>query len=442
LSAPDTLVQELERLVGREQADKRLPSIVAAAVRDGAPVWETAVGTADVSAGVGATPDTQYRIGSITKTLTATAVMQLRDAGKLDLEDTLDRHLDAPAHAPTIRRLLSHASGLQRETPGDVWVTLKFLTDEELLRDLGTAEQVLAPGERFHYSNLGFALLGHVVAAAAGQAYEQYVQEHILDPLAMTRTTFRQQGPHAAGYLVEPYRDGVRAEQPVETASFAPSGQLWSTVRDLGRWATFIADPDPAVLAPETVEEMRTVQVIDDHERWTSGYGLGLMLLRDGDRIVAGHGGAMPGFIAGVYASPKDKIGVAALTNSGTARLSPLIKQLIAKTIELMPVAPDPWRVDDEPPAEIASALGRWWLEGHEIVFHWRKGRLEARYEGSEDWEPPAVFERAEDDRWRTISGPEHGELLRLERGGDGGIGRMYWATYLLTREPTPFGAG
>ena len=72
----------------------------------------------------------------------------------------------------------------------------------------------------------------------------------------------------------------------------------------------------------------------------------------------------------------------------------------------------------------------------------YRKGRLEARYEGSEDWEPPAVFERAEDDRWRTISGPEHGELLRLERGGDGGIGRMYWATYLLTREPTPFGAG
>jgi CubicO group peptidase (beta-lactamase class C family) len=320
-------------------------------------------------------------------------------------------------------------------------VTLEFLTDEELLRDLGTAEQVLAAGERFHYSNLGFALLGHVVSAAAGQPYEQYIQEHILDPLGMTRTTFRQQEPHAAGYLVEPYRNGVRLEQPVETASFTPSGQLWSTVRDLGRWATFLADPDPAVLAPETVDEMRTVQVIDDQERWTTGYGLGLMLLRDGDRILAGHGGAMPGFIAGVYVSPKDKIGVAALTNSGTARLSPLIKQLIAKTIDVMPAAPDPWRVEDEPPAEIASALGRWWLEGHEIVFHWRKGRLEARYEGSEDWEPSSIFAPEEGDRWRTVSGPEHGELLRLERGSDGRVDRMYWATYRLTRDPTPFGS-
>src|SRR5437868_13167309 len=100
---------------------------------------------------------------------------------------------------------------------------MQFLTDEELMRDLGTAEQVLVPGERFHYSNLGFALLGRVVATVSGQPYEQYVQQRILDPLGMTRTTFLPQAPHASGYLVEPYRDGVRDERPVETASFTPS---------------------------------------------------------------------------------------------------------------------------------------------------------------------------------------------------------------------------
>jgi CubicO group peptidase (beta-lactamase class C family) len=440
LSAPEQLERELEALVRREQSEKRLPSLAVAVVRDGTPLWANAVGAADAESGGEATPDTQYRIGSITKTLTATAIMQLRDAGKLDLEDTLDRHLPGAAHTPTIRRLLSHASGLQRETPGDVWVTLKFLTDEELARDLGTAEQVLAPGERFHYSNLGFALLGRVVAEVSGQPYVEYVQQRILEPLGMARTSFRPQAPHARGYLVEPYRDGVREEQPVETASFTPSGQLWSTVGDLCRWAAFLAHPDPSVLAPETVEAMRVVQTIDDHERWTSGYGLGLGLQRDGERILVGHGGAMPGFIAGLYVSPKDRIGAAALTNSGTARLGSLLKQLIARTIDAVPVAPEPWRVGDEPPPEIASALGRWWLEGTELVFAWRGGRLEARDPSAEDWEPPAVFVPESAELWRTVSGPEHGEQLRLERDRDGRIARMFWATYLLTRDATPFG--
>ncbi|MFN2628502.1 MAG: serine hydrolase domain-containing protein [Gaiellaceae bacterium] len=441
MSAPESLRCTLERLVRREQADKRLPSIASAVVRDGEIVWEGAVGTADVDAGAAATIDTQYRIGSITKTLTATAIMQLRDAGDLELEDPLDRHLEGAAHAPSIRQLLSHSSGLQRETPGDVWATLKFLSDDELLRDLGTAERVLAPGERFHYSNLGFALLGRVVAAVSGLPYERYVEERIMHPLGLVRTSFRPQAPHAAGYLVEPYRHGVRAEQPVETASFTPSGQLWSTVEDLCRWAAFLADPDPAVLAAKTVEEMRTVQVIDDHTRWTAGYGLGLGLLRDGDRILAGHGGAMPGFIAGVYISPKDRIGAAALTNSGTARVGPLLQQLIAKTLESMPLDPEAWQLEDAPPAEIASALGRWWLEGSELVVHWRKGRLEATFSHAEEWEPPSIFERETHDLWRTVSGGERGEQLRIERDPAGQIVRMFWATYLLTRDAATFGS-
>jgi YD repeat-containing protein len=440
LSAPEALRGELEQLVRREQAEKRLPSLAVAVVRDGEIVWEQALGVADVDAGAAATPETQYRIGSITKTVTAVAVMQLRDAGKLDLDDALDRHLDGVPHRPTIARLLSHASGLQRETPGDVWVTLKFLTDEELLRDLGLAEQVLPPGARFHYSNLAFALLGQVVAHAAGVSYRRYVEERILAPLGLTRTTFAPTAPHARGYLVEPYREGVRLERPVATASFVPAGELWSTVRDLCRWATFLAQGNEAVLATRTLEEMRVLRTLDDQERWTSGYGLGLNLARDGDRILVGHGGAMPGFIARVLASPRERIGAAVLANCGTARLTPLAKALVAKTCELYPLDPEPWRAEEPPPDEIASALGRWWLEGAELVFSWRRGRLEARDPLDEEWEPASVFEREERDRWRTVSGDEHGEQLRLERDADGRIVRMFWATYLLTREPTTFG--
>jgi CubicO group peptidase (beta-lactamase class C family) len=440
LSAPDALRTELERLVRKEQAEKRLPSATAAVVRNGERVWETAVGAADVENGRDATPDTQYRIGSITKTFTAVSIMQLRDEGKLDLEDTLDRHLPGAVHAPTIRRMLAHVSGLQRETPGDVWVTLEFSTPQELFDQLGAAEQVLNPGERWHYSNLAFALLGQVVEKLSRLPYEQYVEERLLGPLGLARTTFRRREPFAEGYLVEPWREAVRREQPVETRSFTPSGQLWSTVRDLGRWAAFLADPDTRVIASKTMEEMRTFQSLADHERWSSGYGLGLNLRRDGERILVGHGGAMPGFIAGCYVLPKEKIGAAVLTNSGTAGVDDLLLQLVAKTVELLPPDPEPWTVEDAPPAEIASALGRWWIEGSELVFRWRKGRLEARDAEAEDWRPPAVFTQENGDLWRTVSGPEHGEQLRLERDDEGNVARMFWATYLLTREPTVFG--
>ena len=421
------------------QRERRLPSLAAAVMRDGETVWETAVGAADVAGGVEASPDTQYRIGSITKTFTAAAIMQLRDAGTLDLEDTLDRHLDGVAHRPTIRRLLSHASGLQRESHDDAWLSLRFASAQELVTTLAEAEQVLPPGARFHYSNLAYALLGVVVERASGMPYQEYVRERLFAPLGLERTTFAPEPPAALGYLVQPYADGVWDTVPVDTAGWSSAGQLWGTVRDLCRWAAFLADPDESVLAAATVEEMRTLQVIKDHERWTHGYGLGLALRRDGERILAGHGGSMPGFIAQLYVSPRDKVGVSVLTNESNADLEELALALVARTVERWPVAPEPWRVGEPPPDEVLPLLGIWFLEGAAIVFSWRDGRLEGRYEGTPDWQPSSVFERESDGRWRTVSGPEQGEALRIERGADGSVVRMVWAGYPLTREPGPW---
>ena len=126
MPAPESLTAALERQIRVAQAEKRLPSVAAAAVRDGEVIWADAVVVADVESGEDATPDHQYRIASITKTFTAVAVMQLRDAGKLSLDDPLDRHISGAARSPTLRFLLSHASGLQREPPGRIWETLSF----------------------------------------------------------------------------------------------------------------------------------------------------------------------------------------------------------------------------------------------------------------------------------------------------------------------------
>ena len=269
MPAPETLGAELERLVRKEQKDRRLPSIAAAVIRDGEIEWERAVGVADVADQREATTDTQYRLGSITKTFTAAAIMQLRDAGKLDLEDRLDTHVEDVPHAPTLRRLLSHTSGLQRETHDDAWLNKKFADVPELLETLHEAERVLPPGARFHYSNLAFALLGIVVERVSGTPYTEYVEQRLLKPLGLKRTTFDPDGKAAKGYLVKPYVEGVWDEAPVQTGAWIAAGQMWGTVHDLCRWAWFLADPDESVLAKRSVEEMRTIQTMGDHTRWT-----------------------------------------------------------------------------------------------------------------------------------------------------------------------------
>jgi CubicO group peptidase (beta-lactamase class C family) len=405
-------------------------------LRDGEVIWETAVGAANVESAGEATADTQYRVGSITKTFTAAAIMQLRDAGKLELEDTIDQHLEGAAYSPSIRRLLSHASGLQRETHDDSWLSFRFAPPDELLETLAEAEMVLPAGARFHYSNLAYALLGILVERASGMPYMDYVRERLLEPVGLTRISFEREPPAATGYVSQPFADGVWEAVDVETGAWASAGQLWGTVADLCRWGAFLADPDETVLAKSSAEEMRTVQVIADHERWTAGYGLGLGLVRDGERIVAGHGGSMPGFIAGMYFSAAEKVAIAVLTNDSGALLGDLELGLVRTTVEEWPAAPEAWSVGEPPPDDVVPLLGPWFIEAAQLVFRWREGKLEARFDRMADWQPSSVFERQTPDRWRTVSGPEHGEALRIERGEDGSVKRMIWAGYPATREP------
>jgi CubicO group peptidase (beta-lactamase class C family) len=441
VSTPDRLTAKLEQLLAADQREKRLPAIAAAVLRDGEPVWESAMGAADVEAGIEATPDTQFRCGSITKTFTAAAIMQLRDAGKLDLEDTLDVHVEGAAHKPSIRRLLSHASGLQRETQDDSWLTLRFAPPDELLATLESAEMVLPSGARFHYSNLAYALLGIVVERVSGLRYTDYVRERLFEPLGLSRLSFEPEPPAAKGYVGQPYADRVWNAIDVETGAWASAGQLWGTVGDLCRWGAFLADPDEAVLAKTSAEEMRTVQVIADHERWTAGYGLGLALRRDGERILAGHSGSMPGFIAMLFFSPADKVVTAALTNESHGLIGDLALALVRTTVEEWPVAPEAWGVGEPPPDDVLPLLGTWFIEATQVDLRWRDGKLEARSPSDAAWEPPAIFERESDDRWRTVSGPERGEALRIERAPDGSVTRMIWAGYPVTREPGPWHA-
>jgi CubicO group peptidase (beta-lactamase class C family) len=441
LSAPEALTAELERTLRTAQAEKRLPSVSAAAVHDGEVVWTGAVGLADVESGEDATPDHQYRIASITKTVTAVGVLQLRDEGKLDLDDPLDRHVPDAAYTPTLRALLTHLSGMQREVPGAVWETLEMPTRDELLPRLAESERVLTPGAYWHYSNLAFSLLGEVVARVSGRAAEEYLDEHVLRPLGMERTTWTAQPPTASGYLVDPYADVPRVEPVIEGRALAPAAELWSTPSDLCRWAAFIADPRPEVLSPDTLEEMTTFQSMVDLSRWRLGYGLGFALYRVDDRVFVGHDGAHAGFLAHVSSLPAAKTGAAVLTNSGSGvAISELGIKLSDAVARAYPAVPEEWRPGDEAPEQLAGVLGRWWMEGSEVVFSFRNGKLESYFVDARLDLGRSVFAQEGPDLYRVASGLERGELLRIVRDDDGQPVKLYFATYPVTRTPETFG--
>src|SRR6478752_6033194 len=268
---------KLDRLLAERQAD-RLPSVAGAVGRKGELLWSAAVGSASYDDDRAATPDTQYRIGSITKTFTATAVMQLYAAGQVDLDDRLEQHIDGIANgSPTIRRMLARLSGLQREA-GEMFVTGESPTEEQLIGSMSGIEFVSRPGEQHHYSNLAFALLGQLVARKSGTPYMQYVDERIIGPLGLGRTTWLPQAPQAQGYLVDEYARTVWTEPETDMAGTAAAGQLWSTVEDLTRWAAFLAEGAADVLDAKVVAEMWFPQVMYYPDEWVLGWGLGIML--------------------------------------------------------------------------------------------------------------------------------------------------------------------
>ncbi|MEH0936899.1 serine hydrolase domain-containing protein [Micromonospora psammae] len=442
----------LARMVRRVQAQARVPALAVALHRADRPLWSCVVGGTGNDTALG--ERTRFRIGSVTKTFTATLVMQCRDDGLLDLDDPIGRHLELPAHGElTVRRLLSHTAGLQREPYGDVWDTLRAPDVDELVADLARAERVLPTGRRYHYSNLGMALLGRLVAELRGGSWAEVLTERVLDPLGLADTAVAP-GPDAAtGFLVDAYSDEAHPEPPTDFGAVGPAAQLWSTATDMARWAAFLADPvalDPAgaVLAPTTLDEMRWPLTSTDETVWAAGFGLGLILVPHPDRVVhVGHDGAMPGFLASVYGrrggdGTAGAMGCAVLGSSGTAaEIFDLPHRLLAAAAEHDPADITPWRPGEPAPGPLRGMLGRWWGEGFEYVFSWHDGALRARGADDPAGKPPAVFAPVPDspDVFRTVSGREIGELLRLTRDADGAVVRMHWATYRFTRRQETF---
>jgi CubicO group peptidase (beta-lactamase class C family) len=293
----------------------RAPALSAAAGRGGDVVWAGAVG-APARAGTdgGPTPEHAFRIGSITKPMVAVAVMRLVEEGKVALHDPIGAHLpDAPAADATIAELLSHTSGLPAEPAGAWWERAGGSTWEQIVAS--GLPRLVAPGTRYHYSNVGFAVLGRLVEVARGRAWDEVLRDELWAPLGMTATGRVPAGPHVRGYAVHPHADLVHDEPVADYLAMGPAGELWSTPSDLVRFGMWLACHDTlgaagdAVLPVPARRLMTAPRVVVDEPgaAWTGTYGLGVRVRKDlldlpGEGSVpvrtVGHSGSVPGFTA------------------------------------------------------------------------------------------------------------------------------------------------
>ncbi|WP_285681851.1 serine hydrolase domain-containing protein [Actinoplanes sp. NBRC 103695] len=412
----------------------RAPSVVAAVVRDGQAVWADGWGAVD---GRAPDADVQYRIGSITKIFTAVLVLRLRDEGLLALTDPLDKHLPGTVvgHA-TIGALLAHTAGLVAEPPGAWWERTPAELRPELTDLLGSDPQIHPAGQRHHYSNPGYALLGALVERVRGRAWGDVLRREVLEPLAMTRTTLLPVAPHATGWAVHPWADVLLAEPAVDTGLMAPAGQLWSTAADLAKLAAFLIEGDERVLHPDTVARMRAPMSPPETTGADNAYGLGLQLVRRDGRSLAGHTGSLPGFLATVWVSPEDALGAVVLGNvtAGLA-VSALAADLLDTVAQREPRIPAPWRPLASVDPQLLNLAGPWYWGPATWV-------LRPSADGFLELAPLAGGGRGTrlrplgDEEWEGLSGYFAGERLRIRRDAAGVVSHLDLGTFVFTRQP------
>ncbi|MET7882555.1 serine hydrolase domain-containing protein [Streptomyces avermitilis] len=423
------------------QAEGRAPSLVAAVVRGGQTVWHGSRTSVD-----GHAPDenVQYRIGSITKTFTAVLVLRLRDEGVLDLGDPLEKHLPGTgAGEATIAELLAHTGGLAAESPAPWWERTPGSLRPELADVLGELPLRHPVGRRHHYSNPGYTLLGALVEELRGAPWEEVLRREVLEPLGLHRTSGRPRAPHAGGWAVHPWADVMLPEPADNLGRMAPAGQLWSTTGDLARFAVFLAQGDERVLSAESVREMRTPAAPAEAADVMSGsaYGLGMQLqYRDG-RLLVGHSGSLPGFLANLTVSVEDDLAAVVLANCTSGpMLSVVAADLVRIVAEAEPRIPEPWRPLPDVDEDVLELAGQWYWGTQAFV-------LRLTVDGGISLEPlSGVGRRArlranDDGTWTGLDGYYAGELLKAVRRPDGSVSHLDLGSFVFTRQPYDEGA-
>ncbi len=446
---------EFEAKLASFVKENRLYGAAAGVVHGDELAWSGGAGFADMAAGRPAGRDVLYRVASITKTFTGTAIMQLRDAGKLDLDDSVVKWVPELADSATpqtiggvtIRRLLSHESGLVSEPPGTDFMAEQPSYQGVAARNLERVSEIFTavpPNTQLKYCNLGYQLLGEIVSRISETPYPRYVAEQILAPLGMASTGFEPLAPELASRCAVGYAGRAFSDDLALAPSMPPiwaEGGLWSTVSDLARWLSFqlaahpgvhpasadTAQAESPVLAAATRREMHKPRYLSDEE-WSSAWGISWYSARKDDVTWVQHSGGLPGFVSNVCFDRGSGVGAIVLVN-GVAEAADMAMSLAAQARELAAAAVPRLSAPAPTPADLRPLLGVYAPVDMSFLLkvEWRDGKL-AIVEGSgggpgetvpmERGSEPASFVVAPGFR-------QSGEPVVFQRRADGAVTSM-----------------
>jgi len=443
--AADKLSNELalvESWLAAQRAYDRVPGLSAAIVHDQDLIWSGASGFSDLESQKPASADTIYGICSISKLFTGIAVMQLRDQGKVQLDEPVSSMLpwfnlkqsfeDSPEI--TLRNLLTHASGLPREADTPYWVgpDFPFPTSEEVRALLGGQDTIYAADRYHQYSNLGLSLVGEIVAEQSGQDYSAYIDEHLLGPLGLTDTstgfpTDKREPRIATGYGYSG-RDGALPPMPrYDARGITPAAGFASTALDLARFASWqfrlLGGQSEEVLRANTLREMQRVQWMDWD--WSVARGLTFGVYRIGDRTLTGHGGSCPGFNTRLFLDPLSRYAVITMANRNNVN----VYGYAAKIFDILEAGGTSQKktdIENDNGIDLKPYIGSYDIRpwgGEDMVFRWKDGLAMVNLPTMDPIANLVRLKHIEGDRFRTIRNDDQdGHEVNFQRNAAGEI--------------------
>ena len=311
-----TTADAVDRFVAAEMSRKHIPGVSLAVLRDGKEIKAQGYGTADLEHGVPVTPETVFKIGSVSKQFLATGIMLLAQDGRLSIDDPIAKHLDGVPESwrqITLRHFLTHTSGVIREGPA--FDPMKVQPDMVVIRSAFALPLEFPTGSKYQYCNVCYFSLAEVIARVSGKPWEVFLTERVFGPMGMsatrTTTTTALVPGRARGYTWQ----SDKYQNAAEFLALRPSGAFLSTVRDLARWDAALYQD--RVLTKASRDEMWKPTRLSGGDM--SGYGFGWEIDSVDRHRRVHHGGSLPGFRAEMARFPDDRLTVIVLTNADGA---------------------------------------------------------------------------------------------------------------------------
>ncbi|HEU4596801.1 MAG TPA: serine hydrolase domain-containing protein [Pyrinomonadaceae bacterium] len=357
---PSARADQVDDYVLEQMRLRHVPGLALAVVKDGQVIKERGYGLANVELDVPVTPETVFEIGSVSKQMTAAAVMLLVEEGKLSLDDKISKHLPGtPAvwNAVTVRHLLTHTSGIKNYTGLAGFALSERLKREEFIKRIGAHPLAFAPGEAHSYGNTNYNLLGHIVETVSGKSYWQFVRERIFQPLGMSATNDRDPR-HVLKNRADGYEwdGGALVGRDYDLTDVFSAGAIVSTVRDLVKWDAALEGG--RLLKKTSLEQVWTPTRLNDGREHPYALGWYVERVRGVGRVR--HNGQTAGFAASIARYREERLTVIVLCNLGTIGLAGRINQGVAKlylpalSLKSLAARPDP---DAETTRRLETAL-------------------------------------------------------------------------------------